>query len=59
MVSSLTLRNEAMARAKQTSQIMQMSIAQWEKAFPDEMLDRQVSGCPALAGRRHMPALRL
>jgi transposase-like protein/IS1 family transposase len=25
-----------MARAKQTRQIMQMSIAQWEKAFPDE-----------------------
>ena len=25
-----------MARAKQTAQIMQMSIAQWEKAFPDE-----------------------
>jgi transposase-like protein len=25
-----------MARAKQTRQIMQMSVAQWEKAFPDE-----------------------
>jgi transposase-like protein len=25
-----------MARAKQSAQIMQMSIAQWEKAFPDE-----------------------
>lgn len=25
-----------MARAKQTAQIMQMSIPQWEKAFPDE-----------------------
>src|SRR5581483_6725110 len=26
----------AMARAKQSRQIMQMSISQWEKAFPDE-----------------------
>ncbi len=26
-----------MARAKQTRQIMQMSVAQWEKAFPDEV----------------------
>ena len=25
-----------MARAKQTAQIMQMSISQWEKAFPNE-----------------------
>lgn len=36
MIGSVLLRENVVARAKQPRQIMQMSIAQWEAAFPTE-----------------------